>query len=451
MDILREDIDALNATLTVKLSKEDYLETVTAELKKLRKQVDMKGFRKGNVPIGLVKKMYGNSVLYETIDKQVSGGLNDYIKEKEMNILARPLMVLDDNLKFDINAPADYEFKYEIGIAPEFDIPFLEKKTAVPKYDIEVDETFIEKELTQLRKRFGEMEHPEDDIQEDDVLVVQLKEIFDAETKEEGVDTETSFALDQVKDEKIKKKLLKLKPGKQLKVKIDDLFEKDKETVLRVLLKVEEEKIATTESDFDLTLTRINRVQPAVMEQTFFDQVYGPNTVDSEEAFMEKFRGDLDELVENRSQQRLKVDIYNRLMDSTEMDFPEVFLKKYIRQFNEQPLTEEQIEEGFENFVDEMKWSLIRDRLMKENEITIEQTDILDQAKEDVKKMYAQYMGMEINDEEATMYSANMLKDEKYVNETYSKLLENRLFDYLTGQIKTKEEKISFEDFTKLN
>lgn len=452
MNIIKTDVDDLNALLKVELSKDDYLPQVDQSLKKIRKTAQMKGFRPGKVPIGLVKKMYGNNVLMEEIDKLINKSVGDFIKEQEIKILGRPVFVPDENLRITLDNPIDIEFNYELGIAPKFDIDIEQKDNPVNKHKIEVDDSFIETELNQLRRRFGKSNVTEPPIEEKDILNVKFEELDgEGNLLEEGSINDTSIAVDMIKDEKLLKKVLKLKIDETIDMDLESAFDRDKASILKHLINKEVTPDEDAGTSYKMTVTGINRIELADMNQDFFNQVYGEGTVDSEEAFMEKFKGDIDELANSKADQRLKVDIYKQLMESVQVDFPDDFLKKFIKQNNEKPLTDDELEDGFDKFKEELKWSLIREKIMAENEIKVEQEEIMSFAVEDVRKMYRQYMRIEVSDEEASQYAMSMMKDQKYLEETYGRILEEKLFDLLSERFAHKESPISFDEFNKLN
>lgn len=452
MNIIRTDVDDLNALLKVELSKDDYLPQVDQSLKKIRKTAQMKGFRPGKVPIGLIKKMHGNNILFEEIDKLINKGVGDFIKENEIKILGRPVFVPDENMRLTLDNPIDIEFNYELGIAPVFEVDIEQTENPVTKHKIEVDDSFIETELSQLRRRFGQSNVAEAPIEEKDILNVKFEEL-DAEGNlmEEGITNDTSIAVDMIKDEKQQKKVLKLKVEDTIDLDLETTFDRDKASILKHLVNKEITPGEEANTNYKMTVVGINRIDLADVNQELFNQVYGEGTVDSEEAFMEKFKGDIDDLANNKSAQRLKVDIYKQLMESVQVEFPDEFLKKYIKQNNEKPLSDEELEEGFEKFKEELKWSLIREKIMAENEIKVEQEEIMSFAVEDVRKMYRQYMRIEVSDDEATQYAMSMMKDQKYLEETYGRILEEKLFDLLSERFAHKESPISFDDFNKLN
>jgi len=451
LNIIRNDIDELNALLQLELSTEDYLPEVNASLKKIRKQVQMKGFRPGMVPIGLVKRKFGEAVMVEEIEKIVGKGLQDYIQENELKILFRPILVPKKNIQFSPQEPTDFTFDYEIGLSPLFELNYA--NDTLTKYSIEMSDDFIQDELNLLRRRFGIENEVAPPIEDKDVLSVRLEELQeDGLLKEEGATNESLIAVDLIKDEDIQTAVMQLELEGQVDINIKKAFDRKEEDLLKFLLDKTDEETEGLGMDYRLTLLGIKRVELADMTPEFFEQVYRDKELDTEEKFMERFRKDFGELSENHSDERFKIDIYNHLLDTVQMDLPEEFIKKYIKQSAEEQEQDEDItDEKFDEYLQSVKWELIRNKIANENEIKVERTDIEEHAIEYTKKIYQQYMQMQISDEDAKIFSEGMLKDEKYINEAYGKILERKLFDFLTTQVKSEIQSISFEDFSKLN
>jgi len=413
LNIIRKDIDELNTLIEVELTKDDYLPQVKDSLKKIRKQAQMKGFRPGMVPIGLVKRMYGKGVMVEEIEKKLNESLQNYIKENEVKLLFSPLMVQNESLDFSIQEPTDFTFHYEVGLAPDFELNYQDK--AVVKYNIETSEAFIQEELTNLRKRLGIQNDTDPPIEEEDILEIRLEELAeDGLIKEDGVNNETTVSVNFIKDETIKNEVKQLEIGQQISINLKKAFDREEDQLLKFMLGVEGEEAENLGMNYRLTLLGLKRIELADMSIEFFEQVYKDPEMISEEQFMERFRGDFKELSENRAEERLKLDIQDLLMDNINMEFPEDFMKKYFKQTtNIKESTEEEIEETIE----------------KEFE----------------------YMNFDLTDEMALEYAKKRLDNQEYVENTYNKIMEERLFEVLFKEIKTEPQDITFEEFAKLS
>jgi len=453
LNITRNDIDELSALLKCELTVDDYLPNVNTSLKKIRKQAQMKGFRPGMVPISLIKQMYGNQIMVEEINKLLSDKVSEYLKENEVRIIGSPLPVEEKSIDISIKKPKDIEFNYEIGLEPSFEINY--KDHNFTKYDIEINDDFINEELDRLRRRFGKENEVNPPIEEKDILTIKLEELAeDGLTIEEGAKNETHIAVDLIKSEALQKEIMQLQLEESLDINLTKAFDRTEAELKKFLLDKEGEEAEAIGMDYKMTILSIKRVELADMGPEFYEQVYRDPQIDTEEKFTERFKADFDKLKGERSSYQLKIDIRDYLMDNTQMEFPEDFLKKLIKA-NSKPEEEEEtgelLEEKFNSFLEGLKWELITKKIMRENEVKIEQADLLDHAVIDIKNTYRQYMMVELEDEQAQAYAAGMLKDQKYVEESYSKILEKKLFDSLLDNVKTDPKSISFKDFTKLN
>lgn len=454
MEIIREDIDELNARLNIHLTKEDYEGNYLNSLKKIKKDASMKGFRKGMVPIGMLKKMYGKQVLLEEIDKVVSGSLNDYLRENEIKILAQPLMVEDEHFHIDAQELKELTFKYEIGIAPDFEITALDGTTEAEKYKVSFSDEDRQEEIERLQKQNGHQTNPEKGpLVESDVISIELTELAEGKVKEGSEPYETSLAVDQIMDFNVASEVMNLNPGDE--TDIPNLYlalDKSKEDVCHHVLGIHgDHDYDHIGESFRMKLNKITRMEPADLDQDFYDRMFGPENVKSEEEFKEKLDEKINEVLVQQAEAKLKVDTYHKIIEATEIPLPADFLKKYIKRNNEKPIDDAQIDEGFENFQKELKWSLIQGKIVKDNELEVDKEELVEKAKEETKNNYLRYTGMELPDDQLDQFAASMLNDEKYVNEMYTKLLEEKTFENIISNLKIVEKEISLEDFKNLN
>lgn len=449
MNVTKDQKDALNAVVTIDVAPEDYQPKVKDSLKKLGKQITLKGFRKGMVPPSIVQKMYGNQVLAEELDKLLQDQLNNYLKEEAIEILGNPLPTEQDDLTIDISAQKPYSFSYELGLSPEFDIAFLDPKTKVERFTIKVDDKTLDKEIDRMRKQFGQMTNPEDaKPEDDDVLVIELTELDEAgNVKEGGVTNNTSVAFDMLTDA-TQKKLAKLKPGDTVNLKWFDILGKEKADAAKHLLNLGGEALETLNDEFQLKLDKINRMDPAELNQELFDKVFGADAVDSEEAFREKMKEELAKVYGQESDKRLGYDIVTKLLEETNIDLPEDFLKRWIKRTNEKPITDQQLEDEFEAFARNLRWNLIVNKVSKDNDIKVEPEEVKEHTKQQI---LAQFGGMGGNfpDEQLDQWASSMLQNKEHVQRTFEQLLDNKLIDYIKGQITVKDKEVSLDEFNK--
>ena len=391
MEIVRENISKLNDILSITLGVNDYSEKVEKALRNTAKKVDIKGFRKGMVPAGVVKKMYGNSVLAEEVNTILNDAIHNYIEENKLDILGQPLPVEDQKVTLEINTPIDYTFKYEIGLQPSFTLSHIESKPSYDQEEIVIDDKLLNDEVEHMQKRHGSNESP-DDIAENDIIYVELVEVnADGSTKEGGVMNSTSFNVDILKAGDDKNKIMGLKKGDSVVLNIFEAFERERESVLKHILNVKEEEAANLGDTFKVTLSNVNRLVNASLDQAFFDKVYGPGIINSEDEMRARITEELKAYFAKQTEVKVLQELAKDLIDKTEMDMPSDFLKRWIKVSNEKEITDEQLEKDFPAFEKELKWSLIVGKVSKEQEFKVEMEEIQQRTREIVQNQLIQY------------------------------------------------------------
>lgn len=452
MNITQNNVDALNATLSVSLTKEDYSSNVEKALKKLGKNVSMKGFRTGKVPASMVKKMYGASVLVDEINKIVNDAINDYIKSNELEVLGRPIPTTTD-VDFDINNPKDYEFVFELGLSPVFDIPVLKNETVVKAPKVLIDDELLDTELEKLRDRYGNMTFPEEGIEEKDILQVKFVELDnDEQPKEGGVVTTGPINLEIVTNKTLKGQLMKEKVGGTVIAKnLFNSIDRERDQIVKHVLGLEEEPEDLGKT-FELTIERISRMERADLNQEFFDKIFGPGKVTTEDEAKEKLREDLSNYVEQSEKGKLNEKIYNLLIEETEIDLPDEFLKKWIKVSNEKPISDKDLEDEYPSFAKNLKWSLIVNKITKENDIKAEFEDISEFSKESLRQQLMQYSpdGGGFSEEDLDTLNASMLQKEDHMKKSFDAVMEEKLFSFIKQQITVEEEEVKFDEFFKV-
>ncbi|MDX2000797.1 MAG: trigger factor [Chitinophagales bacterium] len=454
MNITKEQIDDLNAVLTVDIDVADYQDKMEEALKNLRKKVDMKGFRKGMVPPGLVKKMYGNQVLADELDKLINNHVTEYLKNNDINILGNPLPKEDtERQNIDAQNPSNYKFVFDLGLVPAFDLGgYLGKDTILTQYSIQPDEAEVEKEVANLRKRFGKMGNPDDTVKEDDVIYVQWTELTESgEPKEGGVDHASPIAVDMIADAATVTKLLAMKPGDSIEVDIFALLDKEKAEIAKQLLNVDAAKADELSPNFKLTIQRINRVELAELDQEFFDKIFGVGVVTTEEEFTEHLRNELVKAYANEGRRKFEYDLMEDLLDSVKINLPDSFMKRWLKVSNEKPITEEEVEQGYADFARNLKWQLIVNKLSRDNNLTVTAEDIREEVKASIQRQFGQMQGFSLDDEQLDEWAESMMKNKEHVQKTYEFLMGQRLIDYIQSQITVNEKPVSLEEFKKLN
>lgn len=449
MNIVKENVDALNAVVKINLIKDDYLPKVDTVIKDYTKKVDLKGFRKGHVPVGLVKKMYGNQILVETLDKIINEELNNYIKENKIEILGYPLSKTNGEQEFDVNNPVDYEFLFELGLAPAIELKVLSPQTKITQYDITVNDELISEEVERLRKRFGKMTNP-DTIEKEDTIYVELEELDEkGNLKENGVKNTTTIALDMIKDKKASEKVLTLKKEDSMEMNIFEAIDRDQEEIAKNILgKDSSENIS---SNFKMTIKNVNRVEQAEFNQEFFDKIYGEGNVKSLEELKAKLTEEYQDFLKKQSEKKLNNDLIEKLIHGTEIQFPDVFLKKWIKASNTKQITDDQIEKEYSVFTHDLKWNLIANKIIKDQKIEVKKEELRQKMKDSIKEQFKLYTKEEISEEQLEKMADSFSNNEEQVKNTANSLMDEKLFGILKSTFTIEQKAISLKEFNLLS
>lgn len=449
MNIEKQAVDDLNATIIVNITKEDYQDKFKSELKKVAGKATMKGFRKGKTPQSVVKKMYGKSVLAEVVNETLQKALSGYLDEEKLDLLGQPIPAddQDGDLNFDVNELEDYTFKFDIGLAPEFEIQGVSETDTYDIYKIDIDDKVINEELENAQKRLGEQEHPDGEVVANDILKIEAEELEGDAPKKDGWATEFSVLVDSLTED-YNKEVLTLSKGDSFTFDITKL-EKDKgeDYVKKYLLnvpKVEEGEEEPVIGDmFTGKIVDIARLKVAELDQDFFDKYFGKDEIKSEEEARAKIEEYVGGHYHNQALQVMYRDIMDKLVADTKVELPAEFLKKWLKMTNEK-MSETDLEENFDGFLDNMKWTLIKGKLAKQFEIEVSQEEVIESMTSKVKGYFGQY-GMD--DSYLNEIMGKMLQNKEEVNKTYEELLAGKLFTKIGEVVKHKENKISLEKF----
>jgi trigger factor len=445
--VTQQDIAPLHKHLNVTINKEDYLPTFEKSLKEYSKKANIPGFRKGMVPAGLIKKMYGNSLFVDEVLKTVDKEVFQFLETEKLDIFAQPLPVDMNISQLDANHPNNYTFTFEVGMKPDFQLPDLSKEQ-VKRYKITITDEMVNEEVDRLRTRYGNMTEPETVSNEENVLNLTFIET-DAEgnEKEGGLRKDNSLLVKYFK-EGFRSNLLGKKVGDAIQLNISEAFEgKEAEWVLNDL-----GLDSATDKHFKALITKIGLVEPRELNEELFTQLFPNDEVKTEEAFRQRIKEELQKQWDTESRNQLQHSVYHVLLNNVHIDFPNDFLKRWIKTQgeNKQPKTDEEVEQEFPNFLNQLKWSLISDKLIQENNIQVQPDEIRQFAKEQLLG----YMGMQNLDEEQQWvrdYIDKMMKDKKYVEDSYNRLQTQKVFDWAESQVAAVDTPITKEAFIHMN
>lgn len=438
--ITRENIGLLNDKLIVQVAKDDYLPSFEQTLKKYAKNANIAGFRKGMVPKGMIKKMYGQSVFTEEVLRKVEKELNDFVSKEQLDIFAQPLPLESDARMLDMNNPGDYAFAFEIGLKPSFDVDTDHLK--VTKYNIEIAEESITEEVERLRKRHGNTIEQETITDDTNILTFHVVALNanDAES-EENKGKEMTRLLRNF-SEAFRPKLMGLKKGDTLEATAAEAFdEKEKESFEKEFPVQENEVVLYT-----FLVEKIQILELASLDEEFFKAVYPDREISSVADFRNAIKLEIEPYYESQAMNNMHDQIYHQLIDETNIEVPENFLLRWLQEGGEKPKTAEEAAKELPNFKSQLKWSLISTKLVSDNNIAVETEDL----KQAARKQIMNYLGgQSIDTAWLDDYATRMLKDQKFVEETYLQVQTSKLFTILEQKSNKLEETISFEDFAK--
>ena len=444
-----QNVDKVSALLTVNIEKADYQERVEKLLKKYRQQVNMPGFRKGMVPMSLIKKQFGKSAMAEEVDKLMQEKVNEYIRENKVNMLGMPLPNEEKMQTIDFDTQENFEFVFDIALAPEFKAEVSEQD-AIDFYTIAVSDEMVNSQVDMYAQRAAKYEKVEEYADRDMVkgLLAELDE--NGNTKEGGIQVEGAVMMPSyMKNDDQKAIFATAKVNDVLVFNPNAAFEGN-EAELSSLLKIKREEVAEMKSNFSFQIEEITRAVPAALTQELFDQVFGEGAVSSEEEFRGKIKEGIAAQFLADSNYKFLLDARTYLMNKVgKLEFPDALLKK-IMLMNNEDKGESFVEENYEKSLEELTWHLIKEQLVEAFGIKIEEADVLAIAKENTRMQFAQYGMMSIPEEMLENYAKEMLKKKENVEGLVNRAVETKLAAALKGKVALNNKEVSMEEFNNL-
>ena len=418
----REDLDSVNAILTVRLEHSDYAKKIKDKLKELRKKANMKGFRAGQVPMSMIRKMYGKNVVFETVNEMVQEEVGEYIDAFDRKLLGQPLPVEDDSINYDFSvkrAKEGYTFKFQLGLEPQFELQGYSKDTTQDYYNVTLKDEVYNKEIENLQKRLGEQVEVEGDIQETDVLSLDLVELADGEVKEGGLTASTTVAVDLLTEEN-KAKVLTLKNGDTLDVNISELDTKtteDKDIRKYILGLGEEQENLEFNDTFRATITATKRFQDAEINEAFFEKAFPGGEITDLEGAKAKMGADILSYYKEQADKLFFGQFQKNVIEANEIELPADYLKNLIKATSE-GVTDEQVETEYESFSQGMKWSVIQSKIAEKEDLKVTQADIEQKIREETMQYFGNnpQMASLMNDEFMNSMVERMLQDKEAYN-----------------------------------
>lgn len=447
MNITQEKTDKLNSILKVKVAQEDYAERVEKVLKDYRRQARVDGFRPGMVPMGIIKKMYYTPVLVDEVNKLVSESLFNYLRDNGVSILGEPLPHRDEEQKVDFARDTEFEFKFDLGLAPELSLE-LGGKDKVPFYKIKVDKKQLDEYKEQLLNRFGEFKAVDKAGNDELIKGTLVKTDKEGNEVENGIRVENvSMSLDMMKDDDQKVLFSGAGGGDEVVFDVKKAYPND--TELASLLRIDKTEVAMLEGTFKCIINEVNKFEKAVPGQEFYDKVYGEGEVKSKEEFTRRVTEEIELNYERESEYRFMVDAREALIKKAKMDLPVEFLKRWMVETNEQ-ITEEQVAKDFEKYEDDFRWQLIKEHLLKQQDIKVSEEEALESAKAMALNQYMQYGISNVPEDYLENYAREMMSKPEESRKFYEQKGEEKLMAYIKSTVKLDEKEVSSEKFRKL-
>lgn len=441
--ITREPIGNLHEKINIRLNKEDYFPSFEKSLKQYAKNASVPGFRKGMVPSGMIRKMYGQSVFSEEVIRTASKQLEDYINKEKLDIFAQPMAVADKPLNMDMNQPGEVELSFEVGRKPEFQINTSKNLT---RFKIDVSDKMIDDEVERLQRRFGKAEDVDTISEKDNIVYATFQETDVTGTPLEGAEKkEETILLDRM-PVALQEQLKGKKAGDSLLIKpLDIATAEELPLFLKQSLKAGPE---AAENNYELTITRVGILMPHEVNAELMLQVFQNEMITEEAPFRQRLKDELQKEFDRMSGERLNNEIFETLVHETSIPLPVAFLKRWMKEGGDKHRSEQEVESEFPNFDHSLRWQLISDKLVQDHNLNVSFEDV----KSHVKAQVLGYFGMDNEDEAPWMegYMQKMVKDEKTMNETYQRLMTDRLFSFLQTQFHITDKAVSEEEFFKL-
>ncbi len=436
MNITKEQIDALNAVVKVAITKEDYKEKVETILKDYRKQANIPGFRKGQVPLGLIKKQYGKAVLVDEVNKLLQDNLHKYLTEEKLDVLGNPLPKQQDNFDWD---KEEFDFEFELGLAPTFEVP-LKTKKPITYYKITADKKMVDEQVDRILKQYGKLVSKTEVGKKNEIIGTFINE-------EADINNKATLELDKIDSKKALNALLGKKVGDVVQLKSKSLLKED--YLLASVLGVTADKAKGLNIDVAFTIEEINEREPAKMDQELFDKLFGPDAIKSEKELRERIKADSEKQFEQQSEQKLLNDVTEYFIENTKFELPSGFLTRWIQMTGESPLTEEEAGEEYKKSEKGLRYQLIEGKIIKDNNIKIEFEELKEFAKGFIKTQMAQFGQLNPKDEELNNIAARVLGNQDEVKRLSEQLMSQKLMNLYKEKVNLKTKEVTYDNFIK--
>ncbi len=434
MNITKENIDALNAIVKVDIKEDDYKDKVTKVLNDYRKTANIPGFRKGNVPLGMVKKQYGKAVMIDEVNKLLQESLNKFLTEEKLDILGNPLPKVNEDFSWDAE---QLSFEFELGLAPKFEIDLTSKE--VKKYHIVATEELIEKELENIQNRYGEQLALEQVEEEATISATFVNE-------EKEINKKSTFALKDLQEVN-RGKLTGAKVGDVIELDTKELFEEDYK--YQQTIGVSKEDVEKLEAKVTVTVEEINKTEKAALDQELFDKLFTDGSVKTVTELKDKIKADAEKQFQQQADQQLLNAVTEALVENTKFDLPKEFLQKWLRTAGEKELTEEEAVSEYEKSEKGLRYQLIEGKVMKDNDIKIDYAELTEYAKGFIKTQMAQFGNMNPEESELNDIAGRVLSNQEEAKRLQDQLVSQKLLDFYKENMTFDTKEVTYEEFIK--
>jgi trigger factor len=455
--VIKENIGLLHEKLTVKLEKTDYLPSFEKALKDYSKKANIPGFRKGMVPAGLIKKMYGPSLFTDEVLRSVDRELISFLQNDKLQIFAQPLPLDNDFRQLDVNNPTEYSFHFEVGMKPEFNLPDL-AKVNITGYNVTVTDEMINNEIARLQNRYGNMQDKDSVDSEENVLNVDFAEVDEnANEIEGGIKKENSLLVKYFKQD-FRSSLMNKSVSDFVVIQLDNAFDEKELDFILSDLGLDKENPDSAKKHFKITITKVGLLEKKELNEEFFEQLYAGQEVKTEADFRNKIKEEIGAYWKSQVRNQIHDQVFHQLVDHTEISFPEGFLKKWLRTQGTaedgspvEAKSEEEVENEFPNFIKQLKWTLVSDKIVSEQGIQVQPDEVRQFAKQQLFGYMGGAMGPDAENQPwVNDYIEKMMKDRKYLEDAYNRIQTQKIFEWAETQLKPVDKEISAEEFTKL-
>lgn len=441
MNISKKDINALNAELSITLVPQDYEVKVENAIKKVQKQASLPGFRPGKVPVGLIKKQHGKSILVDEINKILNETLYNYINDNKIEILGNPIP--KENSTIDFDKQTEWTFNYELGLTPQFDVK-LDNSQSFVYNTVKIDDELVEKYLKDVKRNYGKPSNPEV-AEAKDVLYIDIVELdADNNIVAGGIFKSTSIGIDRLKNEAAKAKLIGAKKEDKIIISANELY--DSAVDKSISLGIDKEVAEKFESNLQLTVRNIARMEDAELNQELFDKLYGAGNINSLEEFKDKIKAELGLMFAQDTDRKFVEGVEKTLVEKLNITLPDDFLKRWLMAVNEKPLTKEQLEAEYPAYAKSMQWKLIENKIIKNNNIAVTGDEAKEEAANYVRSQFARY-GQVPEETEVSKIVDGILSKQEEAQKIFEGLYSKKVLDVLKTSCKLDTKEVSYNEF----